>query len=121
MATMTPPTEILTRYGEIFLKGKNQFLFEQVLIHNIRSMTGIKHIQRGRGRILLPFFEGHKGLQRIFGLTSYSLAYKTEPSLEKIQEKAFHLLRHHEGSFKINTRRSNKQFPVTSAEVNVSV
>ena len=68
-------SHILVRIAsEIFLKGKNQNSFVNKLRENIKKLTGQSQISKGRGRMLIPFFEGHQKLQRVFGVHSYSLA-----------------------------------------------
>ena len=70
-------TQILLRYGELFLKGKNRLFFENKLTSNINKLIGIK-AQRIQGRLIMPYFPEHVKLKQVFGLTSYSLAIKTE-------------------------------------------
>ena len=114
---------ILLRYGEIFLKGKNKGTFEQKLIENIREMVYretkvVPKVQKSQGRMLVPYFSGHRVLQRVFGLTSYSPAVRVEKITEAIQHKAVELLRGKTGTFRISTKRSDKSFPVPSPEFN---
>ncbi|MBT4445868.1 hypothetical protein HOA92_04195 [archaeon] len=119
-------SHILVRIAsEIFLKGKNQNSFVNKLRENIKKLTGQSQISKGRGRMLIPFFEGHQKLQRVFGVHSYSLAAfipKKEDSdediINKIQHKAIHLLENDKGSFHCRTKRSDKTFSKTSVEIN---
>ncbi|MBI2662200.1 hypothetical protein HYX11_01965 [Candidatus Woesearchaeota archaeon] len=113
-------THILLRYGELFLKGKNRMFFENRLASNINKLIGIK-VQRIQGRLIAPFFTEHDKLKRVFGLTSYSLAVKTEKDIEMIKSAAVKLAENLQGTFKVETQRSDKRFPMTSPEINREV
>ncbi len=115
------PTDILLRYGEIFLKGKNQKYFENRLVSNIKTITHIPSVTRLRGRYIVPFFPDHKTLRNVFGLTSYSLAFRTEKDIESIQEMAVNVLSGTTGTVRVETKRADKRFPLTSPEINTKV
>ena len=112
---------ILLRYGEIFLKGKNRYIFEKKLISNIKTITSVKKIKNIRSRLIVDYFSDHHLLKNIFGLTSYSLAVKVEPEIDIIKQVALDLVKEKEGSFKVSTKRSDKRFPIKSPDVNVVV
>lgn len=113
-------TRILVRYGEIFLKGNNRCRFEQALLRNIKALAGIGG-RSIRGRIVLPYFKEHTLLRRVFGIVSYSLAFDVEKDIAKIEQRAIQVLACSEGTFRIETRRSDKSFPLTSPETNARV
>lgn len=113
-------THILLRYGELFLKGKNRLFFENRLVSNIGKLIGIK-VQRIQGRLIASYFPEHDKLKRVFGLTSYSLAVKTEKDLEEIKSMAVRLAANLKGTFKVETQRSDKRFPMTSPEINMTI
>lgn len=110
---------ILLRYGEIFLKGHNQSFFENKLIENLRKIAGVPKVKKVRGRLIIDYFSEHHKLTQIFGLVSYSPAIKVEKEMEKIQQKAVQLLEGKKGTFKIEPKRSDKRFPLTSPEINI--
>jgi len=112
---------ILLRYGEIFLKGKNKFKFENKLIDNIKKITFIKKIKNIRSRLIIDYFPKHDLLKKVFGLTSYSLAIKVEKDIDKIKKVALKSIKRMEGSFKVETKRSDKRFPIKSPDVNIEV
>ncbi len=112
---------ILLRYGEIFLKGHNQSFFENKLIENLRQIAGVPKVKKVRGRLIIDYFSGHHKLRQVFGLVSYSPAIKVESEMEKIQQKAVQLLQGKEGTFKIEPKRSDKRFPLTSPEINIAL
>jgi len=115
------PDSIIVRCGEMFLKGGNLPYFENRLLQNTKAITGISTITKLRGRLLLPYFPHHSSLRRVFGIYSYSPALKAEKTLESIQKIALTLLRGKSGTFKIETRRSDKRFPLTSPQINKEV
>jgi len=113
---------ILLRYGEIFLKGKNRIIFEQKLISNIKKITGTEKVKKLRSRMLSDFFSEHHKLKNVFGLISYSPALKSEKNEQEIKEKALKVLVDMNiKTFRINTKRSDKSFPIKSPEMNTVV
>ena len=119
--------KILVRYGEIALKGKNRNLFEQQLQNNMKVAVrnyGAEVI-RMHGRLLVSGPEEHENqllthLSRVFGVTSISTVRETKLDMEQIKETAAALAEKHaqgKKAFSIDTRRSNKHFPLTSPEI----
>lgn len=122
------PVKILVRYGEIALKGKNRSFFEKKLFNNMKtSLRGQDAgVARLHGRFLVTGPDSGKDeiierLSRIFGLVSVSPVATAPLDPEAVQNKVLELL---EGrplpgeSFKVEARRSNKNFPLTSPELN---
>ncbi|MBI4983382.1 hypothetical protein HZC32_01960 [Candidatus Woesearchaeota archaeon] len=112
---------ILLRYGEIFLKGKNRAFFENKLESNLKKIAKIKRIKKIRGRLITDYFPEHQTLKRVFGLVSYSPAVKVAKEWEAIKAGALDVLRNKEGTFKIEPKRSDKSFPLTSPEINITL
>lgn len=123
---------ILIRYGEIGLKGKNRSFFESALIRNIRNaLSGTEGLKvfREHGRVYLQHQDSAplviEKLARVFGIVSFSPVVTGKLDLESIREKALEeAIRAgcKDGTtFKIETRRANKRFPVTSPEVSKKV
>ncbi len=111
---------VLVRYGELFLKGGNIYYFERRLRENIKSMTGVLPAMV-RGRMILPYFQDHHALCRVFGIASYSPAYRVDKNIESIQKKAIAVLEGKSGTFKVDTKRSDKRFPLLSPQINRQV
>jgi len=115
---------IIIRYAEIYLKGKNRGFFEQIFANNIeKSLRGIKHeMHRPSGRYIIDNFaeedvdEIVSRLKKVFGLHTLSLAYETGTSLEDIFEAA-KLVCEEEGTFKVESHRGDKRYPLTSVEI----
>ena len=114
------PTHLLLRYGELFLKGKNQAYFRRCLAGNIHQMTG-QRVSSTRGRLVMPYFSTHRRLQRIFGLLSYSPAIKTDKDIESIKKVALSLLEGSISTFKVETHRADKTFALPSQQLNIIV
>ncbi len=119
---------ILVRYGEIALKGKNRGQFEQQLHRNLKGalhdLEASVTRHRGRFSVNCPDAVLHQitiRLGRIFGLTSFSPVYETVLDIEAIKEKAAGIVRDlpdSKNTFKVKARRSNKDFPYSSPELN---
>jgi len=114
-------THLLLRYGELFLKGKNQALFEKKLITNLKKIIGVKRVVKLRGRAILDYSADHSQLKRVFGLVSYSPAVRVGKDIEAIKEGALKYLKNKKMKFKVETKRSDKRFPLKSPEINVLI
>ncbi len=112
---------ILLRYGEIFLKGKNRSFFERKLLRNIKALARVRDIKMFQGRLTVDYFSEHVKLRNVFGLTSYSLAVQAEKDPEKIKQKALAMLLGKKGTFRVETKRSDKNFPHISPEFNALI
>ncbi|WP_227936585.1 tRNA uracil 4-sulfurtransferase ThiI [Alkalihalobacillus deserti] len=122
---------ILIRFGELALKGKNRSVFEKRLLENIKmSLKSVPNLQIKRtfGRIMIELNgENHEPvvgkLKDIFGIHSFSLAFKVENELEAMQKGALKVLRSYENAntFKITARRAYKPFPLDTMQLNREV
>ncbi|HHY60714.1 MAG TPA: tRNA 4-thiouridine(8) synthase ThiI [Clostridia bacterium] len=120
---------LLVRIGEISLKGKNRYLFENQLLENIRNaLAGLppRKIEKNYGRIYVEL--GEEGeevirrLTRVFGIHSVSPAYGVPLDMKAIKEEAARQLSQLEPTtFKVETTRPYKKFPKTSPEVSREV
>lgn len=129
---------VIARYGEISLKGKNRHEFEQRLVANMRSAVDdfpTVKIQRIGGRVLATLNGANADavmgrLANVFGTISLSPVEVVSPDLEPMVEAAGRILV--EGaarrqvavgarSFKVEVKRSNKRFPMTSMELAAEV
>ncbi len=116
-------THILLRPGEIFLKGKNIGTFERKLVENIKKLTSANKVKKLRGRFIIDNFIENEKLKYVFGLTSYSLAVKIGTDLEEIKKMALKLVARYKKkiTFRVETKRSDKTFPIKSPELNVII
>ncbi len=123
---------ILVRYGEIILKGLNRPVFEEKLSVNIKKSIyslGKVSIIRSQGRIFIePHDEGYdfeaalERLVKVFGIVSVSLVWKIDSEFDTIKEYSLKMaqelvLRKAYATFKVETKRGNKRFPMQSPEI----
>lgn len=127
---------IIIRYGEIFLKGKNRDYFESLLIKNIKqALSGLKFdFTRSQGRYFIENFdvddepEFVDRLKKIFGIYSFSIAYKVETKASEdfcdVRDciKALALKTQEETllkapKFRVTVKRADKRIPLASYEI----
>ncbi|TPD99553.1 tRNA uracil 4-sulfurtransferase ThiI [Metamycoplasma equirhinis] len=112
--------KILIRYGELTLKGDNKKDFINQLKRNILQYVPKSELKMEYDRAFTLYSENNlKALKYIFGISSYSPVYEMENNLKDIEEIIKKII--DENSFKtfaIDSRRHNKNFPLTSAELN---
>ncbi|WP_373439806.1 tRNA uracil 4-sulfurtransferase ThiI [Metamycoplasma equirhinis] len=112
--------KILIRYGELTLKGDNKKDFINQLKQNILQYVPKSELKMEYDRAFTLYSENNlKALKYIFGISSYSPVYEMENNLKDIEEIIKKII--DENSFKtfaIDSRRHNKNFPLTSAELN---
>jgi thiamine biosynthesis protein ThiI len=115
---------LLVRYGEISLKGRNRKMFEDILLGNIKTaLQGIlvHDIHKTFGRLYIEtdhWQQAAERLQRVFGIVSLSPVLKAELHTEAIKAAAVKVMADASAkTFKVETRRPNKAFPLTSPEL----
>ncbi|HLT57383.1 MAG TPA: tRNA uracil 4-sulfurtransferase ThiI [Limnochordales bacterium] len=122
---------LLIRYGEIGLKGKNRHLFEEQLARNVRAALGDAwpgRVWRAYGRLFVQLEDpAHvpaalERLQRVFGIVAVSPARPVALTIEAIGDAAVEMVSAQDLSrprtFRVQARRPNKKFPLTSQEIN---
>ncbi len=115
---------IIIRYSEIFLKGKNRGFFERAFESNLRRALRGRDAElvKQSGRYLVQNFSEDQAeeimekLKKVFGLHTLSLAYETASDMDSIFEAA-KLLSREEGTFKVESHRGDKKYPLTSVEI----
>jgi len=123
----------LVRYDEINLKGKNRKFFENRLVQNISKQfkaVGITtRVEKKWRRILVHLDQDSAKARRIlssvFGLVSFSPIRVTSSDLksiiETVEEMIEDLPNNQPIRFRMSSRRSNKDFPLTSQELNEKI
>lgn len=119
---------VIIRYAEIHLKGKNRGFFEHVFAANLeKSLKGIRHeLRRTSGRWLVEKFEEGRAeeiaerIATVFGVHSYSIGYLLGSSMDEIFEGA-KLVAPRGGTFKVETHRAYKKYPLTSMEISSEI
>lgn len=121
-------SDIILREGELVLKGKNRRNFEYALMdsvrRNLKDIEGIR-IERSYGRIYIRnskenTIEIMRRMKTIPGIYNMSPILKCETNLDKIKAMALELLKKTIGdkkTFKVEGKRSDKGYPLTSMEV----
>ncbi len=118
---------ILVRFGELTTKGKNRKLFTNRLLKNTKEiLSEFKQLsydlQHDRMYVILNGADYQPvcdKLKTVFGIYSFSVAYKIDKDLELAKKAAVEIIEKNEGNtFKINTRRSDKNFSGSSQEIN---
>ncbi|MGE5485922.1 MAG: tRNA uracil 4-sulfurtransferase ThiI [Ignavibacteriales bacterium] len=122
---------ILLRYGEVGLKGKNRDFFESILVQNVNRAVGRLDatVKNRSGRIVVHVPAENAGaaldaLSRVFGIVSVSPAVRTALEPGEIERAALEaVLReaHPPFTFKVEAKRAEKRFPLTSPEINRAV
>lgn len=115
---------IIIRYSEIFLKGKNRGFFERAFETNLtRALKDTEStLVKQSGRYLVRDFADYETetiiekLKKVFGVHTISLAYETDSDMDSLFEAA-KLLARSEGSFKVESHRGDKKYPLTSPEI----
>lgn len=119
---------IIIRYSELYLKGKNRGFFERALENNVvRALKDIPHeFIKNCGRYLIQNFHDEDAeliiekVKKVFGVHTVSLAYETSSDLDSIFE-AVKLQARTSGTFKIESHRGDKKYPMTSVELSKEI
>ncbi len=124
---------IIVRYGEIALKGKNRKDFEKKLAENIiRSANPdfFRFYSLPRGKIIFKLTKkGEKNgkiieeaLRKVPGIVNFSFAKEIPTDLEVTKTEIEKILKTKKfNSFKIEAKRENKNFPLTSPQISKEV
>lgn len=122
---------ILLRIGEVFLKGKNRGIFFKQLVRNTRSALADLEDVVVEPMHLRPVVwhppelrrKVHSRLARVFGIQSLSPAVLVERDLDAIAEVAISQAKTFPPgtSFKIETKRNDKKFPIPSMKLSAEV
>ena len=119
---------VLIRYHEIALKKGNRPYFTELLKKNLVTAVkdlGVKEIRSLPARLLLTFKNDIDQttvvgrIQSVFGVANFSPVERTPRDLEVIQARILDSLGGISfSSFRIETQRGDKTFPLTSPEIN---
>ncbi|MBO6263332.1 MAG: tRNA 4-thiouridine(8) synthase ThiI [Clostridia bacterium] len=120
---------IIIRVCEIFLKGKNRFYFLNLLeTHIDKALSGIKYkITKLQMRYLVEDFAEEdyeliiSKLLKISGIHTLSPAYCVESNVDEISNCAIKMCEGKKGTFKVETNRADKKFPMHSVELSTEV
>lgn len=123
----------LIKYGEIGIKGKNRYLFEDALVRQIRfslkDVDGDFYVHKAQGRVYVEcngaydYEETVEALKRVFGIVGICPVVRVEDrGFEQLSKDVVSYMEgmYPEGNqtFKVEARRSKKQYPMNSMEIN---
>jgi len=134
---------LLIKYSEIGVKGKNRYIFEDMLVRNMKSalkvLQGEYEVHKADGRVYVDCGqdeepEAIEALKKVFGIAWICPVKQIAPAgleelkrqtIEFVQETYFsgETMAQTPGgfSFKVNCRRAEKSYPFDSVEVNMAV
>lgn len=124
---------LIAKYGEIGVKGKNRYIFENKLIRNIRNMLksiGEFNVYKEYGRIYIDVNDFNykvavEEVRKVFGVVGVCPAIKREKDYDMLKETALLLLREKISmgakTFKIASKRGDKSFKFTSQEMSIDI
>lgn len=121
---------ILIKNGELVLKGLNRSTFEDMLVKNLKrrlSPLGEFTFIKSQSTIIaepldenVDFDEAVERVGRVFGIVGFSVAGVSEKDIGKIKEDTLEMLSdelREAKTFKVNAKRSDKKFALTSPEI----
>ncbi len=126
----------LIKYGEIGIKGKNRYLFENALVrqirHALKEVDGTFEVYKEQGRIFVDcdgefdYEETVEALTRVFGIVGICPIVRTEDKgFEALAEEVVSFMKKEypngKFTFKVNARRARKSYPMQSMEINCAL
>ena len=126
----------LIKYAEIGVKGKNRYLFEDALVHQmkfaLKKCQGEFSIHKSQGRIYVEaqgefdFEEAVDKLKNVFGISGICpVVYVEDEGFGKLKERILAYVdevypdKHR--TFKVHSRRARKEYPMESMEINAAL
>lgn len=118
---------ILIKYGELTTKKANRNLFINTLHQNIKEALKEENIkiEKNRVRMFIEPLDNQKlepiinKLTKIFGIHSIVITNKVDNNIDTIKQNVLEIAKNTQfKTFKVETKRSNKNFPIPSMEFN---
>lgn len=123
----------LIKYGEIGIKGKNRYMFEDALVRQIRfalrGVDGTFLVHKCHGRVYVDcegeydYEETVESLKRVFGIVGICPVMRV--AVAEIGQLKKDVVSYMEQmypdkdlTFKVEARRANKRYPMNSMEIN---
>ena len=116
---------IMIKYGELTTKKNNKGLFLTTLKRNVENSLKSLNVEVSydSGRMFVKplndnYDEVLNKLRKVFGIHELNIVYKIDNDYEILKKQLIEILKEKEfNTFKISTKRSNKNFIKTSMEV----
>lgn len=124
---------LIVKYGEIGVKGKNRYIFENKLIKNVKNILkpiGKFNVYKEYGRIYVDldgydYEEVVEEVRKVFGIVGVCPAVRAEKDYNLLKELTLKMLEEkiEQGykSFKVDSRRGDKDFKLTSQEMSLDI
>ncbi|MBR3524199.1 MAG: tRNA 4-thiouridine(8) synthase ThiI [Bacilli bacterium] len=113
---------ILIKYGELTTKKGNRGTFIKLLARNINSiLNGLDYkLKYDRVRMYIEAADTNEvvnRLQKIFGIHSIVISYKVNNNIDELHNLLKEILKQEKfNTFKVETNRADKSFPIPSME-----
>ena len=115
---------ILIKYGELTTKKDNRKLFINTLYNNIvQKLKGLDYyIYKDLSRMYIEFNDNDlnkilEKINKVFGIHAYTVAYKCKSDTTLIEQTIINILpKITFKTFKVDTKRSDKSFPILSTD-----
>ncbi len=128
-------TAFLMKYGEIAIKGKNRYMFEDALMRQIRfamKPVGDFDVRKESGRMFVEgkgefdYDEAVEALQKVFGIVGICpMVVEETKDIDHLRKTVLAFIDEQypvkDFTFKVHARRGDKQFPMTSMELNMDI
>ena len=127
----------LIKYGEIGIKGKNRYLFEDALVaqirHALKHVEGKFRVTKEQGRIYaqaegeFDFDDAVDAMRRVFGIVGICpVVILEDQGFEKLGDEVVSYLKERYGedctkTFKVHAKRARKNYPIPSMEMNAQL
>ena len=124
---------LIVKYGEIGVKGKNRYIFENKLIKNVKNILkpiGKFNVYKEYGRIYVDldgydYEEIVEEVRKVFGIVGVCPAVRAEKDYSLLKELALKMLEEkiNDGykTFKVDSRRGDKDFKLTSQQMSLDI
>ncbi|MCC0682808.1 tRNA 4-thiouridine(8) synthase ThiI [Clostridioides sp. ZZV15-6383] len=124
---------LIVKYGEIGVKGKNRYIFENRLIRNIRNMLkpiGKFNVYKEYGRIYVDledydYEEVIEEVRKVFGIVGVCPGVRAKKDYDTLKAIALKMLEEKIDAgyktFKVESRRGDKSFGLTSQEMSMDI
>lgn len=115
---------IMIKYGELTTKKANRKIFINILDNNINQiLSGISYqIKKDRVRMYIESDDIDliiERLKKVFGIHGIVDCYSVNTNIEEIKDVVLNLIKNEKGkTFKVDTKRADKTFPIKSMEFN---
>jgi tRNA uracil 4-sulfurtransferase len=121
---------IIIHYNEIAIKGKNRYFFENTLLNNIKTSLKEYKVYKKYGYLLITFKdivpsqekELTSLLECIPGIENFSFIKRCALDFNLLKKEVISFLKAISfKTFKVEAKRSNKNFKIKSPEINASL